>query len=194
MCECSPTRPPRQPGLSEWRAFSRDSSSVCYAPAGPTGAGAPLSEVQTHQLFHDRPLFDKAANDAEGVVDGALRLFNHQLVGASHHDAHRLPEAGAARDLRGGAVRRRSEALYLVLADILKLTFTSFPEPSRLTSSANSAAPNISGVKWSMWAMGLVPIVWREHFTFTCRHSSLLKKEFQHLDETFKQRRAAETT
>ena len=39
-------------------------------------------------------------------------------------------------------------------------TLTSLPEPSRLTSSASSAVPSISGVKWSMWAMGLVPRVW----------------------------------
>lgn len=40
------------------------------------------------------------------------------------------------------------------------LTLTSLPEPFRLTSSASSAKPNISGVNWSMWAMGLVPMVW----------------------------------
>lgn len=50
------------------------------------------------------------------------------------------------------------------------LTLTSLPEPSRLTSSASSAVPSISAVKWSMWAMGLVPIVWSRgktlfHFT-----------------------------
>lgn len=49
VCECSPTRLPRQQGLNEWRAFRRDSSSVCYAPAGRVSAGAPLSEVQNHQ-------------------------------------------------------------------------------------------------------------------------------------------------
>lgn len=38
-------------------------------------------------------------------------------------------------------------------------TLTSFPEPSRLTSSTSSAVPSISAVKWSMWAMGFVPIV-----------------------------------
>ena len=38
-------------------------------------------------------------------------------------------------------------------------TLTSLPEPSRLTSSTSSAVPSISGVKWSMWAMGLVPRV-----------------------------------
>lgn len=43
----------------------------------------------------------------------------------------------------------------------LMRTLTSFPEPSRLTSSTSSAVPSISAVKWSMWAMGLVPIVWK---------------------------------
>lgn len=54
---------------------------------------------------------------------------------------------------------------------ILIRTLISLPEPSRLTSSASSAVPSISGVKWSMWAMGLVPIVWRGDFVLLYRHT-----------------------
>ena len=45
------------------------------------------------------PLLDQAADHTQGVVDGALGLLNDQLVGASYHDAHRLPWATAASDL-----------------------------------------------------------------------------------------------
>lgn len=47
-----------------------------------------------------------------------------------------------------------------VQLEINWVTFTSLPDPSRLTSSASSAVPSISGVNWSIWAIGLVPIVW----------------------------------
>lgn len=53
----------------------------------------------------DPPLLDQAADDAQRVVDGALGLLDHQLVGASHHDAHRLPGAGAACDLHGATTK-----------------------------------------------------------------------------------------
>ncbi|KAG7260758.1 hypothetical protein CRUP_000197 [Coryphaenoides rupestris] len=43
--------------------------------------------------------------------------------------------------------------------DWLRRTLTSLPEPSRWTSSASSALPSISGTNWSMWAMGLVPMM-----------------------------------
>lgn len=47
----------------------------------------------------DGPFLDQTADDAQRVVDGALSLLNHQLVGASHHDAHGFSRAGAAGDL-----------------------------------------------------------------------------------------------
>lgn len=48
------------------------------------------------------PLLHQAADDTQSVVDGALRLLDHQLVGSAHHDAHRLTGAGAACDLWRG--------------------------------------------------------------------------------------------
>lgn len=45
------------------------------------------------------PLLDQTADDTQCVVNGALCLLNHQLVGASHHDAHRFPRTGASCDL-----------------------------------------------------------------------------------------------
>lgn len=48
------------------------------------------------------PLLHQTADDTQSVVDGALRLLDHQLVGAAHHDAHRLTGAGAACDLWRG--------------------------------------------------------------------------------------------
>lgn len=114
----------------------------------------------------NRPLLDQAADDTQRIVNGALRFLDHQLVGASHHDAHRLPGTGAAGDLhritKSRSVRglRASSGLRTANGS-LRRTFTSFPEPSRLTSSASSAVPSISAVKWSMWAMGLVPMVWK---------------------------------
>ena len=53
---------------------------------------------------NDQPLLDQAADDTQGVVDGALGLLDHQLVGAADHNAHRLPRAGAACDLHGATV------------------------------------------------------------------------------------------
>lgn len=47
----------------------------------------------------DRPLLDQTADDAQCVMDGALCLLDHQLVGASHHDAYGLSRTGAASDL-----------------------------------------------------------------------------------------------
>lgn len=166
MCERSPSVLPRQP-VKTWRAFRRHCSSGRYTPAGRGGAGVPLSEEGglpvLRSLLHP-PLLHQAADDAQRVMDGALRLLDHQLVGASHHDAHRLPRAGAACDLHGATpqvyrTHKHSDAAVLVRGRGLTGTLTSFPEPSRLTSSASSAVPSISGVKWSMWAMGLVPMV-----------------------------------
>lgn len=114
----------------------------------------------------NRPLLDQAADDTQCIMDGAFRLLDHQLVGASHHNAHRLPGTGAASDLhrittsRSVRVLRASAGLRAANGS-LRRTFTSFPEPSRLTSSTSSAVPSISAVKWSMWAMGLVPMVWK---------------------------------
>lgn len=48
---------------------------------------------------YDRPLLDQTADDTQRIVDGALRLLDHQLVGASHHNAHRLTRTCAASDL-----------------------------------------------------------------------------------------------
>lgn len=115
----------------------------------------------------NQPLLDQAADDTQCIMDGAFRLLDHQLVGASHHDAHRLPGTGAAGDLHRITTSRsvrglRASAGLRAANGSLRRTFTNFPEPSRLTSSASSAVPSISAVKWSMWAMGLVPMVWKE--------------------------------
>ena len=45
------------------------------------------------------PLFDKTSDDAEGVVDRAVSLFQHQLVGAPHQHRHCLSCIGNACDL-----------------------------------------------------------------------------------------------
>lgn len=111
----------------EWRAFKRYCSSVCYAPAGWTCRSAfvrgylcsqtvnlpsesAVINVSVSSLYWRRsrrvckkwthwPLLDQAADDTQRIVDGALCLLDHQLVGASNHDAHRLPGTGAAGDL-----------------------------------------------------------------------------------------------
>lgn len=45
VCERSPAKLSRQLGVKNWWAFKHHCSSVCYAPAGWSSAGAPLSEV-----------------------------------------------------------------------------------------------------------------------------------------------------
>lgn len=55
------------------------------------------NQVRTHS--RRSPFFDEAADDAEGIVDGAFSLLDHQLVGAAHHDAHRLTRIGTTGDL-----------------------------------------------------------------------------------------------
>lgn len=99
-------------------------------------------------------------------MDGSLRLFDHQLVGASNHDADCLPWTGAACDLCKNAQQQVQFGSHMCEGSTTfkfqhqsHPTFTSLPEPSRLTSSASSAVPSISGVKWSIWAIGLVPMV-----------------------------------
>lgn len=52
----------------------------------------------THTRAHT-PFFDKAADDTESVVDRALSLLDHQLVGAAHHDAYGLSRIGTTSDL-----------------------------------------------------------------------------------------------
>lgn len=58
----------------------------------------------------DGPLLDQTADDAQRVVDGALGLLDHQLVGASYHDAHCLSRTGAAGDLE--KKKRRPRQIY----------------------------------------------------------------------------------
>lgn len=70
-----------------------------------------------NQRRNDRPLLDQAADDTQRIVDGALCLLDHQLVGAPNHDAHRLPGGAAACDLQGATAKRLLEASHHSVTD-----------------------------------------------------------------------------
>lgn len=97
--------------LSGWKnqqrteRFPHYSSSACYAPAGTEPKQERLCQRGVRNSFYrkkDWLLLDQTADDTQRIVDGALRLVDHQLVGAPDHDAHRLPRAAAAGDLHRG--------------------------------------------------------------------------------------------
>lgn len=65
------------------------------------------NEIYSSEIT-DWPLLDQAADDTQSIMDGALCLLNHKLVGAAHHNAHRLPRARAACDLQKVASEAQS--------------------------------------------------------------------------------------
>ena len=54
---------------------------------------------QNQRHLSSPPVLDEAAYDTESVVQGAIRLLQHQLVGASHHHRHRAGCRGDPCDL-----------------------------------------------------------------------------------------------
>ena len=36
--------------------------------------------------WHTEPVFDEAPDDTEGIMEGAVGLLQHQLIGATHHN------------------------------------------------------------------------------------------------------------
>ena len=50
--------------------------------------------------YCDLPVFDKASDDTESIMNGAISLLQHQLVGASHHDGYSLTRVSNTCDLQ----------------------------------------------------------------------------------------------
>ena len=76
---------------------------------------ASVAQTADQSGCSNAPLLHQAADDTQSVVDGALRLLDHQLVGAAHHDAHRLTGVGAACDLWRGRGQRETAWIHFQL-------------------------------------------------------------------------------